>query len=224
MPQNGIVYELLAPSHVRTEWLCIVARCTFAKKNENKTFTSLTKFLSCIIWASWRCFWSLLHVCATREKSPSTDKEIARTKAAVDWSSNRYAQIWRNTSASSKRITREEEIARNGLRGCYAQRPEGVLSYFLLWLQHLDGLWRWDFELACELVEPWSLPFTCGGMLSPFCETGLLIWIGPISSSDCNVCTVLSISSLYPFSKKSEQFLRTPWSYGFLNLPLGPLR
>jgi hypothetical protein len=33
----------------------------------------------CIIGASWRCFWSL-HVCATRDKSPSTHEEIAQTK------------------------------------------------------------------------------------------------------------------------------------------------
>jgi hypothetical protein len=48
MPQNGIVYELLAPSHVRTEWLGIVPRCTFAKNNKNKTFTCWQNFFSIV--------------------------------------------------------------------------------------------------------------------------------------------------------------------------------
>lgn len=104
-------------------------------------------------------------------------------------------------------------------------RPNGVLSVFLLWSQHWDEpTWLWDFELACESAQLWSVPLAWCKWLSPFCETALVICIIPISSSVCNVWSSRSVSSLYPFNKKSEQFLRIPWSYGFLNLPPGPLR
>jgi len=105
-------------------------------------------------------------------------------------------------------------------------RPNGVLSVLLLWSQHWDEpTWLWGFEFACETAQLWSVPLPWCKWLSPFCcETALVICIIPISSSVGNVCSSRSVSSLYPFNKKSEQFLRIPWSYGFLNLPPGPLR
>ena len=104
-------------------------------------------------------------------------------------------------------------------------RPNGVLSALLLWSQHWDEpTWLWGFEFACESLQLWSVPLPWCKGLSPFCETALVICIIPISSSVCDVCSSRSMSSLYPFNKKSEQFLRIPWSYGFLNLPPGPLR
>ena len=104
-------------------------------------------------------------------------------------------------------------------------RPNGVLSFFLLWSQHWEEPpWVWEFELACESAQAWSSQLPWWECPSPFCETALVICIIPISSSVRDACSSRSTSSLYPFTKKSAQFLRTPWSNGFLNLPAGPLR
>ena len=120
-------------------------------------------------------------------------------------------------------------------------KPNGTLSFlvlpWLLWLQCEEWTWplTWPWcVLELELLEftlittwPFPLPFACSEWecVSPFAKFELLpMCIIPIPSSEWPNSSIYSTSSLYPLIKKSEQFFLMPWSYGFLNLPPGPLR
>lgn len=99
------------------------------------------------------------------------------------------------------------------LRPSPKPNPRGAPSILLLLWQHFNELaWPWGLEfLVWTSTQMWPLPLWCK-WFSPFCKSVLLvIWIIPVPSEGC-VWSGSSTSSLYPFIKKSKQFLRMPWS------------